>query len=41
MPNSQSVCIDCLAEIFSEKMKGIVDKDLVLNNNQFIIILNK
>ncbi|OQR55381.1 ferrochelatase [Bacillus sp. CDB3] len=33
MPNSQSVFIDCLAEIVSEKMKEIVDKDLVLNNN--------
>ncbi|MGG5736864.1 MULTISPECIES: ferrochelatase [Bacillus cereus group] len=33
MPNSQSVFIDCLAEIVSKKMKEIVDKDLVLNNN--------
>lgn len=33
MPNAQSVCIDCLAEIVSKKMKGIVDKSLVLNNN--------
>ncbi|MDT3496040.1 ferrochelatase [Bacillus toyonensis] len=33
MPNAQPVFIDCLAEIVSKKMKGIVDKDLVLNNN--------
>lgn len=33
MPNSQSVFIDCLAEIVSKKMKEIVDKNLVLNNN--------
>ncbi|MES9696287.1 MULTISPECIES: ferrochelatase [Bacillus] len=33
MPNSQSVFIDCLAEIVSKKMKEIVDNDLVLNNN--------
>ncbi len=33
MPNSQSVFIDCLAEIVSKKMKEIVDKDLILNNN--------
>ncbi|OOR12837.1 ferrochelatase [Bacillus cereus] len=33
MPNSQSVFIACLAEIVSEKMKEIVDKDLILNNN--------
>lgn len=33
MPNSQSVFIDCLAEIVSKKMKKIVDKNLVLNNN--------
>ncbi|SCC01121.1 ferrochelatase [Bacillus sp. N5-665] len=33
MPNSQSVFIDCLAEIVSKKMKGMVDKNLVLNNN--------
>ncbi|MBE7094259.1 ferrochelatase [Bacillus cereus] len=33
MPNSQSVFIDCLAEIVSQKMKEIVDKNLVLNNN--------
>ncbi|PFY76928.1 ferrochelatase [Bacillus wiedmannii] len=33
MPNSQSVFIDCLAEIISKKMKEIVDKNLVLNNN--------
>lgn len=41
MPHAQSVFIDCLAEIVSKKMKEIVDKDLVLNNNYFIIILNK
>ncbi|PEM89515.1 ferrochelatase [Bacillus wiedmannii] len=33
MPNSQSVFIDCLAEIVSKKMKEIVDKNLVLSNN--------
>ncbi|EJV68860.1 ferrochelatase 2 [Bacillus wiedmannii] len=33
MPNSQSVFIDCLAEIVSKKMKEMVDKNLVLNNN--------
>ncbi|MFK4411703.1 MULTISPECIES: ferrochelatase [Bacillus] len=33
MPNSQSVFIDCLAEIVSKKMKEIVDKNLILNNN--------
>lgn len=33
MPHAQSVFIDCLAEIVSKKMKEIVDKDLVLNNN--------
>ncbi|MFE9079712.1 ferrochelatase [Bacillus mobilis] len=33
MPNSQPVFIDCLAEIVSKKMKEIVDKNLVLNNN--------
>ncbi|EEM00569.1 Ferrochelatase, protoheme ferro-lyase [Bacillus mycoides] len=33
MPNSQSVFIDCLAEIASKKIKEIVDKDLILNNN--------
>ncbi|NWK70955.1 ferrochelatase [Bacillus paramycoides] len=33
MPNSQSVFIDCLTEIVSKKMKEIVDKNLVLNNN--------
>ncbi|EKS8352719.1 ferrochelatase [Bacillus cereus] len=33
MPNAQSVFIDCLAEIVSKKVKEIVDKDLVLNNN--------
>ncbi|PFV77820.1 ferrochelatase [Bacillus sp. AFS059628] len=33
MPNSQSVFIDCLTEIVSKKMKEIVDKKLVLNNN--------
>ena len=41
MPNAQSAFIDCLAEIVSKKVKEIVDKDVVLNNNQFIIILNK
>ncbi|MCU5707143.1 ferrochelatase [Bacillus wiedmannii] len=33
MPNSQSVFIDCLAEIVSKKMKEIVDKNLISNNN--------
>ncbi|MEW4215866.1 ferrochelatase [Bacillus thuringiensis] len=33
MPNAQSAFIDCLAEIVSKKVKEIVDKDLVLNNN--------
>ncbi|MFA2565897.1 ferrochelatase [Bacillus wiedmannii] len=33
MPNSQSVFIDCLAEIVSKKMKEIVDKNLVFSNN--------
>ncbi|PEC86338.1 ferrochelatase [Bacillus cereus] len=33
MPNAQSVFIECLAEIVSKKMKKIVDKNLVLNNN--------
>ncbi|HHK5532946.1 TPA: ferrochelatase [Bacillus mobilis] len=33
MPNSQSVFINCLAEIVSKKMKEIVDKNLILNNN--------
>ncbi|WP_025150349.1 ferrochelatase [Bacillus sp. H1a] len=33
MPNAQSVFIDCLTEIVSKKMKEIVDKNLVLNNN--------
>ncbi|PFB30035.1 ferrochelatase [Bacillus cereus] len=33
MPNSQSVFIDCLAEIVSKKMKEMVDKNSVLNNN--------
>lgn len=33
MPNAQSVFIECLAEIVSKKMKEIVDKNLVLNNN--------
>ncbi|MEH7543719.1 ferrochelatase, partial [Bacillus thuringiensis] len=41
MPNAQSAFIDCLAEIVSKKVKAIVDKGLVLNNNYFIIILNK
>ncbi|MED0965213.1 ferrochelatase [Bacillus paramycoides] len=33
MPNAQPTFIDCLTEIVSEKMKEIVDKNLVLNNN--------
>lgn len=33
MPNAQPTFIDCLAAIVSKKMKEIVDKDLILNNN--------
>ncbi|EJR56964.1 ferrochelatase 2 [Bacillus cereus VD107] len=33
MPNAQPAFIDCLTEIVSKKMKEIVDKNLVLNNN--------
>ncbi|AAT62227.1 MULTISPECIES: ferrochelatase [Bacillus cereus group] len=33
MPNAQSTFIDCLATIVSRKMKEIVDKELILNNN--------
>lgn len=33
MPKAQPAFIDCLTEIVSKKMKEIVDKNLVLNNN--------